>query len=157
MRLLSSSLRKISTESENLEHRAAAQQGMWLSRIGSMAGIPMGASHGIGYLLGGGYGVPHGITSCITLPAVMTWNESVNGARQADVAAAFGGAGRSAGTVLRGYVSELRLPTQLRSVGMKREVLPSIAASWDGAPPIATNPRKVAGKEDLLEILELAY
>lgn len=157
MKLLSLSLRNIKTDSENLEHRAMAQQGMWLSRIGSMAGIPMGASHGIGYLLGGGYGVPHGITSCITLPAVMTWNESVNGARQADVAAAFGGAGRSAGMALRGYVSELGLPTQLRSVGMKREVLPAIAASWDGAPPIATNPRKVAGKEDLLEILGLAY
>lgn len=157
MKLLSLSLRKINADSENLEHRAMAQQGMWLSRIGSMAGVPMGASHGIGYLLGGGYGVPHGITSCITLPAVMTWNESVNGARQADVAAAFGGAGRSAGAVLRGYVNELGLPTQLRSVGMKREVLPAIAASWDGAPPIATNPRKVAGKEDLLEILELAY
>lgn len=157
MKLLSLSLRKINADSENLEHRAMAQQGMWLSRIGSMAGVPMGASHGIGYLLGGGYGVPHGITSCTTLPAVMTWNESVNGARQADVAAAFGGAGRSAGAVLRGYVNELGLPTQLRSVGMKREVLPAIAASWDGAPPIATNPRKVAGKEDLLEILELAY
>jgi maleylacetate reductase len=157
MKLLSSSLGKIRTESENLEHRALAQHGMWLSRIGSMAGIPMGASHGIGYLLGGGYGVPHGITSCITLPAVMTWNESANGARQADVAAAFGGAGQPAGRVLRGYVDELGLPTRLRDVRMKREILPAIAASWDGAPPIATNPRKVSGKADLLEILELAY
>jgi maleylacetate reductase len=157
MKLLSSSLRKIRTEGENLEHRALAQHGMWLSRIGSMAGIPMGASHGIGYLLGGGYGVPHGITSCITLPAVMTWNESANGARQADVAAAFSGAGQPAGRVLRGYVDELGLPTRLRDVGLKNEILPAIAASWDGAPPIATNPRKVAGKADLLEILKLAY
>jgi maleylacetate reductase len=157
MKLLSISLRKIKTESESLEHRALAQHGMWLSRIGSMAGIPMGASHGIGYLLGGGYGVPHGLTSCITLPAVMTWNASVNGARQADVAAAFGSAGQPAGQVLRGYVDALGLPTQLRNVGVEKETLPAIAASWDGAPPIATNPRKVSGKEDLLEILELAY
>ena len=90
MKLLALSLKKIKEESENLEHRAFAQHGMWLSRIGSMAGVPMGASHGIGYLLGGGYGVPHGITSCITLHAVLTWNASVIGARAAEVASAFG-------------------------------------------------------------------
>jgi hypothetical protein len=45
----------------------------------------------------------------------------------------------------------------LRDVGIKREELPAIAASWDGTGPIATNPRPVRGKEDLLEILELAY
>ena len=157
MRMLFSSLRGIHSEKENLEHRAMAQQGMWLTRIASMAGIPNGASHGIGYLLGGGYGVPHGITSCITLPPVMEWNASVNGARQAEVAAAFGGAGQPAGSVLRKFVSELGLPTRLRDVGLKKELLPAIAASWDGTGPIATNPRKVRGKEDLLEILERAW
>jgi maleylacetate reductase len=157
MKLLSVSLGKMKAESENLEHRAMAQHGMWLSRIGSMAGIPMGASHGIGYLLGGGYGVPHGITSCITLHAVMTWNQSANRERQAEVAAVFGGAGRPAGKVLRGFVEGLGLPSQLRTQGLKREILPAIAASWDGAPPIATNPRPVRGKEDLLEILQLAW
>jgi maleylacetate reductase len=156
MKLLSSSLKRMKGESASLEHRAIAQHGMWLSRICSMAGIPMGASHGIGYLLGGGYGVPHGITSCITLHAVMTWNESSNRDRQAEVAAIFGGAGKPAGAVLRDFVRGLGLPTQLRNVGIAKEQLPAIAASWDGAPPIATNPRKVNGKEDLLEILELA-
>jgi len=32
-----------------------------------------------------------------------------------------------------------------------------IAASRDGGAPISTNPRKVRGKEELLEILESAY
>jgi hypothetical protein len=35
--------------------------------------------------------------------------------------------------------------------------LSAIAASWDGTGPIATNPRPVRGKEDLLEILERAW
>jgi len=157
MKLLSVSLKGIFLDKENLEHISMAQQGMWLSRISSMAGIPMGASHGIGYLLGGGYGVPHGITSCITLHAVMSWNESANGARQAEVAAAFGGAGQPAGKLLREFVQGLGLPTQLREVGIRKDQLPAIAASWDGAPPIATNPRTVKGKEDLLEILESAW
>ena len=157
MRILFSSLKGIHADRENLEHRAMAQQGMWLTRIASMAGIPNGASHGIGYLLGGGYGVPHGITSCVTLPPVMEWNESVNSARQTEVAAAFGGPGRPAGEVLRAFVSGLGLPTRIRDVGVKKEDLPKIAASWDGTGPIASNPRKVRGKEDLLEILELAW
>lgn len=157
MKLLYFSLKNIKNEGENLEPRAMAQQGMWLTRIASMAGLPNGASHGIGYLLGGGYGVPHGITSCITLPPVMEWNASVNAARQAEVAAAFGGGGEPAGKVLRRFVTGLGLPTQLRTAGLARDMLPAIAASWDGTGPIATNPRKLRGKEDLLEILEAAW
>lgn len=156
MRLLAISLPKIFSEKENLEYRALAQHGMWLSRIATMAGIPYGASHGIGYLLGGGRGVPHGITSCITLHAVMTWNEIANAARQDDVSAAFGGKGGAAGEGLKKFVVGLGLPVRLRDVGIPKDELPAIAASWDGSGPIATNPRKIRGKEDLLEILELA-
>ncbi len=157
MRILASSLPGIHSERENLEHRAMAQQGMWLTRIASMAGIPNGASHGIGYLLGGGYGVPHGITSCVALPPVMEWNASVNAARQSEVSSAFGAAGKSAGAVLRDFVAGLELPTRIRDVGMKKEDLPKVAASWDGTGPIATNPRRVRGKEDLLALLEAAW
>lgn len=157
MKLLFHSLSSIKRESGSLEHRAMAQQGMWLTRIASMAGLPNGASHGIGYLLGGGRGVPHGITSCITLPPVMEWNAGINAARQADVSAAFGAAGLPAGAALRDFVAGLGLPTRLREVGIAREDLPAIAASWDGTGPIATNPRKVRGTQDLLEILQLAY
>ncbi len=157
MRLLFNSLSGIKTESKNLEHRALAQQGMWLTRMGAMAGVPNGASHGIGYLLGGGYGIPHGITSCVTLPAVMEWNADVNAGRQTEVAAAFGGGGQGAANVLRQFISGLDLPTRLRDLQLKKEDLPKIAASWDGTGPIATNPRKVRGKDDLLEILELAW
>jgi maleylacetate reductase len=157
MRLLFGSLSSIKSKPEDLEHRALAQQGMWLTRIASMAGIPNGASHGIGYLLGGGYGIPHGITSCVTLPAVMEWNASVNGERQKEVAAAFGGPGQPAGEVLRKFVSGLGLPTRIRDVGVKQEELPEIAASWDGTGPIATNPRKISGKDELLQLLEAAW
>jgi maleylacetate reductase len=92
----------------------------------------------------------------VTLPAVMDWNASVNAARQADVSAAFGGAGEPAGEVLRRFIAGLGLPIRLRDVGIARDELPAIAASWDGSGPIATNPRPVPGKEELLEILELA-
>jgi maleylacetate reductase len=157
MRLLAAALPAIRSSPADLEPRALAQQGMWLSRIASMAGIPYGASHGIGYLLGGGRGVPHGITSCVTLPTVMEWNAAVNAPRQAEVSAAFGGPGDPAGAVLRRFVAGLGLPTRLREVGIAREDLAAIAAGWEGGPPIATNPRPVRGKDELLEILQLAW
>ena len=157
MRLLAGALAQIKHDPADLEARALAQHGMWLSRIATMAGIPYGASHGIGYLLGGGRGVPHGITSCVALPAVMNWNAAANAARQAHVSEAFGFAGEPAGEVLRRFIASLGQPTRLRDVGIAREELAGIAASWDGTAPIATNPRPVRGKDDLLEILELAY
>jgi maleylacetate reductase len=157
MRLLAESLPAMTRDARDLDARSLAQQGMWLSRIASMAGIPYGASHGIGYLLGGGRGVPHGVTSCVTLPAVMEWNEPANGARQAAVSAAFGKPGEAAGEALRRFIVALGQPTRLREVGIAREELPAIAASWDGTGPIATNPRPVRGKEQLLEILERAF
>ncbi len=157
MRLLADSLARIRRDTADLEARALAQQGMWLSRIGTMAGITNGASHGIGYLLGGGRGVPHGVTSCITLPAVLTWNAPVNAARQGAVSEEFGGAGQPAGEVMRRFVTSLGQPTRLRDVGIAREELPAIAASWDGTGPIATNPRPIKSKDDLLQVLELAY
>jgi maleylacetate reductase len=58
---------------------------------------------------------------------------------------------------LRKFVAELGLPTRIREVGVKKEELPKIAASWDGTGPIATNPRKVNGKGDLLQLLESAW
>ena len=157
MRLLAESLPRMRREPKDLEARALAQHGMWLSRIASMAGIPYGASHGIGYLLGGGRGVPHGITSCITLPAVMSWNETANAARQAGVSEAFGAKGEAAGAMLRRFVVGLGLPVRLRDAGIASDDLPAVAASWDGSGPIASNPRKVRGEEDLLEILQLAW
>ena len=58
---------------------------------------------------------------------------------------------------MRRFVTSLGQPARLRDVGIAHEELPAIAASWDGTGPIATNPRPVRGKEDLLEILEIAY
>ena len=58
--------------------RLDCQIGSWLSMAPLAAGVPMGASHGIGYVLGAVFDIPHGHTSCIMLPSVMRWNKSAN-------------------------------------------------------------------------------
>lgn len=157
MHMLARALPAMKKDPTDIAARAEAQQGMWLAQLGFTSGVPYGASHGIGYILGGGLGVPHGVTSCIALPAVLQWNESVNGERQRTVREIFGPSALSAGAAMREFVGNLDQPTTLRSQGIAREQLRSIAERYDGSGPISTNPRKVNGVEDLLEILELAY
>jgi alcohol dehydrogenase class IV len=78
----------------------------------------------------------------------------VNAARQAEIAAIFGGAeGHSA---VRGFVAALDLPTRLSQVGITAEEIPGLAARWDGGAPISLNPRPVRDKSDLEEIMRLA-
>jgi maleylacetate reductase len=49
-----------------LAPRLDALLAVWLSMEHNRFKVPMGASHGIGHVLGGTCDVPHGYTSCIT-------------------------------------------------------------------------------------------
>ncbi len=153
LEMLAVALPAIHRKGDDMEARATAQQAMWLSVMGGWAGVPVGASHGIGYILGGGRGVPHGITSCLGLPAVMRWNEPVNAAQQRVVADILGGG--TASEALRRFIRGLGLPTTLGEVGIAEAEIPALAAKWDGGPPIATNPRTVDGTADVEAILRL--
>jgi len=154
MLMLAEGLPRVRAHPDDLEARALCQQAMWLSVMGGWSGVPVGASHGLGYILGAAKGVPHGITSCLMLHAVMRWNAPVNEARQRDVARIFGGA--EAGPAIETFVRALGLPTRLSEQGIAAADIPGLAARWNGDAPIATNPRPVRGAADLEEILRLA-
>src|SRR3977135_1066718 len=64
--------------------------GVWSYMVLFSACGPMGESHGIGYVLGAAYDVPHGYTSCVMLPSVMRWNKPDNAERQGLVSAGSG-------------------------------------------------------------------
>lgn len=154
MVMLADNLPRVRRHPDDLAARAACQQAAWLSVMGGWAGVPVGASHGIGYILGAARGVPHGITSCLMLHAVMRWNAPVNEARQKEVAHILGG--EEAGPAIEAFVRGLGLPTRLSEQGITVEDIPGLAARWTGDAPIATNPRPVRGPEDLVELLRLA-
>jgi maleylacetate reductase len=154
MLMLAEGLPRVAAAAGNLRARALCQQAAWLSVMGGWAGVAVGASHGLGYILGAARGVPHGITSCLMLHAVMRWNAPVNAARQGDIAAIFGGA--EAGPAIEDFVAGLGLPTRLHQQGITEAEIPALAARWTGDAPIATNPRPVRGAADLEEILRLA-
>jgi maleylacetate reductase len=154
MLMLAEGLPRVAQAAGDLRARALCQQAAWLSVMGGWAGVPVGASHGLGYILGAARGVPHGITSCLMLHAVMRWNTPINAARQADIAAIFGGA--EAGPAIEDFVAGLGLPTRLHQQGITDAEIAGLAARWTGDAPIATNPRPVRGAADLEEILRLS-
>ncbi|MBR0669789.1 iron-containing alcohol dehydrogenase [Neoroseomonas soli] len=154
MVMLAENLPRVRRHPGDLAARAACQEAAWLSVMGGWAGVPVGASHGLGYILGAARGVPHGITSCLMLHAVMRWNAPVNEHRQKDVAHIFGG--EEAGPAIEAFVRGLGLPTRLSERGIAAGEIPALAALWNGDAPIATNPRPVRSAGDLEAILRLA-
>jgi maleylacetate reductase len=154
--LLTRGLPRAKADPGNLEARLDCQLGAWLSMGPLAGGVPMGASHGIGYVLGALFDVPHGYTSCVMLPAVMRWNKSVNAERQALVAAAMGHAGEDAGAVLDAFIAGLGMPRSLGAVNVPPESFGRIAEGAMDTPWVPRNPRPIDGPAQIREILDLA-
>jgi maleylacetate reductase len=154
--MLAQGLPRVKASPGDLDARLDCQLGTWLSMGPLSAGVPMGASHGIGYVLGAAFEVPHGYTSCVMLPSVMRWNKVDNAERQALVSAAMGHPGKDAGDVLDAFIRGLGLPRSLRDVGIGQEHFDRIAQQAMATPWIPRNPRKIDTPDQVREILELA-
>jgi len=157
LRLLSRGLPAVHRDPTDLAARLDCQVGAWLSVAGSQGGVPMGASHGIGHVLGGTAGVPHGYTSCVMMPHVLRFNAEVNAQRQTWVSEAFGRPGVPAADVVTGLVSGLGLPGRLRDVEVRRDQLDTIARESMHDRWVHTNPRKIDGPAVVRELLEAAW
>ena len=154
--LLTRGLARVKADPSDIQARLDCQIGSWLSMGPLASGVPMGASHGIGYVLGAVHDIPHGHTSCIMLPAVMRWNKSANADRQAEIAAAMGHPGEDAGDVLDRFIGGLGMPRSLGAVHVGADAYTRISEQAMGTPWIPRNPRKIDGPAQVREILEMA-
>ncbi len=141
--MLAQALPRVKADAGDLDARMDCQIGTWLSTGPLTSGVPMGASHGIGCVLGAEFGVPHGYTSCVMLPSVMRWNKSANAERQAQVAAAMGHPNEDAGDVLDAFIRGLGMPRSLREVKVGPEHFDRIAQQAMATPWVPRNPRKI--------------
>jgi maleylacetate reductase len=157
LRLLSRGLRTVKQDPSDLQARMECQIGAWMSVIGSQNGVTKGASHGIGHVLGGTAGVPHGYTSCVMLPPVLRFNQEQTAERQRWVVEAMERPGMAAADAVAELVAELGLPGTLRAVGVKAEQLERIAEESMHDRWVHTNPRKIAGPAVVRQILEMAW
>jgi len=154
--LLASALPRTYRDPNDLAARLDAQLAVWLSMEHNRFGVSMGASHGIGHVLGGTCNVPHGYTSCVMLPAVLRYNENANPERQAMVAEAFGRKGEPAWRVVDGFIAGLGLPRSLAAVGVTEDRFETVAKAALLDHYLHTNPRPIRGIADIMEILRAA-
>jgi maleylacetate reductase len=161
LRMLVRTLPAIATRPTDLTPRNDSQVGAWLAILGLSYGVPLGVSHAIGRVLGGAFGVPHGYTSCVLLPAALKWNAVADNGRQAELVSAVSpGFNGSAADAIGKLIASLDLPTRLRDVGVTREHFDEISLKTIEMikyPSVSGNPRPISKPQDILEILDLAY
>ena len=155
LQLFARSLRETFKDREDIFPRSLSQKAVWMIAK-NLGNTSMGASHGIGYLLGSIGSVPHGHTSCVMLPAVLKWNESFNKEKQKWISNALGRPKLSAAEAVGELVSDLGLPTTLGEVGIKDDQWDKIADYGLKHPTVLSNPRPITKKDDIIEILKLA-
>lgn len=156
LRLLAEGLPRVKANPGDLDARLKCQIGAWQSMIPIIGGVPMGASHAIGHVLGGTCDVPHGYTSCVMSPFVQAFNASVNGDRQKRISACLGDASRPASELLDSLIRGLGMPRSLREVGVREDQLQLVSEYtlediWG-----RTNPRPISSASDVMAILQTA-
>ncbi|MBI3965852.1 MAG: iron-containing alcohol dehydrogenase [Chloroflexi bacterium] len=135
---------------ETVASRGQCQIGAWLSVFG-MNNVRTGLSHALGHQIGAGCNVPHGVTSCVTLPHVILFMGSRVSDRMAIIGKAMdleGSPGSVADRVadrVAGLVAKLGLPSRLRDVGVPEAALERVARAtatelnvWPGSDPLLT-------------------
>lgn len=158
LRLLVEGLTRVKRDAQDMEGRLKCQVGAWQSMISIIGGVPMGASHAIGHILGGTCNVPHGYTSCVMSPYVLAWNaehpESL--ARQHRILDCLGKTHATASEALDALIRGLGMPRTLAEVGVGEDQFQKVAEYtmldiWG-----RTNPRPVSSPADIMEILRKA-
>ncbi|PWR21645.1 iron-containing alcohol dehydrogenase [Zavarzinia compransoris] len=158
-------LRRTIRDPGDLAARVNAQIATWMSVCG-LANVSLGLSHGIGHQLGARCNVPHGITSCVMMPAVMAWNRDHVGDKHRWIAALLGAetaglapvaAGQAGRDAVLALIRDLGQPWRLRDVGVTEADFDRLATDALGDMIVATNPRPVTSKDDIIEVLRRAY
>ena len=121
-----------------------------------VAGVPMGASHAIGHILGGTCDVAHGHCSCGMAPAVLDFNWQVNKDRQRRISHCFGNPEERASVLVDRFIRALDMPRTLAEVGVSSDQFDVIAKTTMMDFWVGTNPSSISGPADVRKILEMA-
>lgn len=101
--------------------------GAWMA-IQALFSTGARLSHPVGHQLGAFWNIPHGVTSCIALPACIRALDGITPAVAERVAPLFGASdGESAARALVGFLEGLGLPTRLRDTAAVEAEIPQVA------------------------------
>ncbi len=156
IRSLHDGMLKTLEDPADLEARRRSQYGSWLASFGLQARIPMGASHGIGHVLGGTCDVPHYYCTSVLMPSVLRYNKPFTETAQRRLADALGATDGDASTAFAQLVQKLGLPQRLIDVGVGEDKFALISGIAINHRFVRANPRPFEREEDIVELLRLA-
>lgn len=136
--------------------RRMSQYGAWLSTYGLQAGIPMGASHGIGHVLGGTCDVPHYYCTPVMMPSILRYNKPATEEAQRRLAIALGAPNLDAADAFARFVERLGLPRRLADVGIDESRFEQISRIAIKHRFVQANPRPFKSEHDIVELLRMA-
>ena len=147
----------------DIEARGACQFAAWMA-ISAAGGAGMRLSHFLGHQIGARLHIPHGITSCILLPAVMRHLMPQTLEAQCRIAEAMGlsadglteeAMAGAAADRLESFIGTLGLPNSIRAVGADADDIEAItAASYDAAVQLGLAEDLPLGAESIRRILK---
>lgn len=119
---------------ESVAHRGHCQFAAWYSIYGAM-NTRFGLSHLLGHQIGPRWNVPHGVTSCITLPNAMRFMADIAPQRFAPVAEGFGiafdpenpkPAALASADRTEEFIAQFDVPKTLKAAGVPRNEIKEI-------------------------------
>jgi maleylacetate reductase len=153
------------TGAESLAHRGKCQLAAWFSIFGIMS-TRVGISHALGHQIGPMWDVPHGVTSCITLPHVMRFMADIAPERFGPIAEGLGVRFDERGTRaaalecaerMAKFIAQFEVPHRLRDAGVPREEIGTIAATVLEEVERADTVGRPVTRDNLVQLLEAAY
>jgi alcohol dehydrogenase len=149
-----------------IQARLRCQIASWQALFGMHdAGTRVGIGGALRHQLGGMFRIPHGEATCVMLPHLLRYNFPAIPDRYAALAEAMllrepfaDDDARLEAIVARveALVRALDLPTRLGPLGVRRADLPAMADHVMQENSLAFNPRAIAGKAEIVRILEAA-
>ena len=148
-----------------LESRQECQLAAWMCVFG-VTNAGFGLSHALGHQIGPRWNVPHGMTSCITLPHAMRFMADLAPERFKPIAEGFGVAfdpadARQAALACAdraaAFIAQFDVPQRLRDVGVPRDELAEVAAIVHDVMDAAHVVDRLVTKDDIVTLLTNAY
>lgn len=122
------------TGEESAAHRGHCLMASWFSIFGAM-NTRFGLSHLLGHQIGPRWNVPHGVTSCITLPHAMRFMADLAASRFGPIAEGFGipfdpahpkPAALACADKTAAFIAQFDVPRTLKAAGVPHEELSQI-------------------------------
>jgi maleylacetate reductase len=150
---------------ERIAHRGYCQMAAWFSIFGAM-NTRFGISHLLGHQIGPRWNVPHGVTSCITLPHAMRFMADIAPQRFGPIAAGLDlpfdpakskAAALACADKVEKFIAQFDVPHTLKDVGVPRgeldQIVPTVAHELERSGTMD----RTATQKEIASLLQAAY